>query len=96
MNLHMFFFQSLAWQVRVGTKSKLVRAYHCPSLDAVFDHEVLCHGGRDLRHVMPVLLLAEVWSAVAENCQTKELAVCIARRTLRNLTGRRHWRSCRW
>jgi len=68
MNLHRFFFQSLASQVRVGTNLKLVRAYHCPSLDAVFDHKVLCHGSRNLRHVMPVLLLAEVRSAVAENC----------------------------
>ena len=61
MDLQGLFSAVLSWV-------KLVGAHHCPSLDAVFHHEVFCHRGGNLCHVMPVLLFTEVQSAVAEDC----------------------------
>lgn len=54
--------------------------HHCPSLDAILDHEVLCQRCRHLGHVMSILLLAEARFAVAKNSQAQELAWCVAGR----------------
>jgi len=56
-------------------RDKEIGRYHGPSLNAVLDHQVLGHGRRDLRHVVPVVLLAHAGAAVAADGEAEELAV---------------------
>ena len=52
---------------RLGHGMKDGEADLCPSLDTVLDHEVFCHGSRDLGHVVAIGLLAHPRLAIPAN-----------------------------
>ena len=59
---------------KANNPGKKGKAHHSPPLYSVLHEQILCHGCRDLGHVMSVVVLTHTLLAVPQNCQAEELA----------------------